>query len=178
MNRIIVVEGLHDKNKILSVFPNENILVTNGTEVSEDLLMLLEEAIKTTEVIVFTDPDAPGNKIRHILNQRIPGLKHLYVPKKEAISKNKRKVGVEHATKDVIKDVLENHVLEPITSSDITQNDLYDLGLIGHNTSSQKRKLVCDFLHIGYSNGKQLLKKCHMFGVTKSQLLETVKRVG
>ena len=34
-------------------------------------------------VIVFTDPDFPGGKIRHILKDKVPGCKHAYITKEE-----------------------------------------------------------------------------------------------
>ena len=43
MDDIIVVEGLHDEIRIKSVYPNANVVITNGSEVSKETIDLLKE---------------------------------------------------------------------------------------------------------------------------------------
>ena len=35
MNSVIVVEGIHDEMKIKSVYPDANVVITNGREISD-----------------------------------------------------------------------------------------------------------------------------------------------
>ena len=51
----------------------------------------------------------------------------------------------------------------------ITYMDLFELGYMN---SREKREELCKKLNITYSNGKQLLKRLNMFGIT----LEEIKR--
>jgi ribonuclease M5 len=49
----------------------------------------------------------------------------------------------------------------------ITYLDLYNLGYM---ESREKRKKICDILNISYCNGKQLLKRLNMFGITLEEI--------
>ena len=104
----IVVEGYHDKQALLKIV-EANILVTQGSYLSEKTLKVIEEAHKENGVIVFTDPDTPGKKIRQMIQDRIPDVKHVHLMQKDA--RDKHKVGVEHASKDVLIKELENVIL-------------------------------------------------------------------
>ena len=92
-NEVIVVEGKNDKAKLSAIFPNLTIVTTNGSEISEETLLLLEKMAKSREIILFLDPDYPGERIRSIITNRIPNAKQAFMPKKLAIDERKHKVG-------------------------------------------------------------------------------------
>jgi ribonuclease M5 len=77
---ILVVEGASDK-AFISTFLEADFVITNGSEVSRETIEYLKEAKKTRDIVVLTDPDSPGKRIRDILDQNIPGLLHAFVPK-------------------------------------------------------------------------------------------------
>ena len=54
-------------------------------------------------------------------------------------------------------------------------NDLIDLGLIGRNDSSKLRKIVSENFHLGFTNGKTLLKRLNMLEISKEQIIEVLK---
>ena len=64
MSSVIVVEGIHDEMRIKEIYPSANVVTTNGREISEATLNFIVELSKTNEIIIFTDPDTPGEKIR------------------------------------------------------------------------------------------------------------------
>ena len=43
-------------------------------------------ANKKRGVIIFTDPDAPGEKIRSTINQHVKGCKNAFIDRKKAIT--------------------------------------------------------------------------------------------
>ncbi|MHB8097810.1 MAG: ribonuclease M5, partial [Erysipelotrichaceae bacterium] len=133
----IVVEGYHDKQALLKIV-EANVLVTQGSYLSEKMLKVIEEAHKENGVIVFTDPDTPGKKIRQMIQDRIPDVKHAHLMQKDA--RDKHKVGVEHASQDVLIKALENVMTISTEHSDLTLNDLIDLGLSSHPESQALRK--------------------------------------
>ena len=51
-------------------------------------------------------------------------------------------------------------------------SDLYDLGLMGQDGSTEKRKALEDSLHLGHTNGKTLLSRLRALGYTRQQLEE------
>ncbi|MCF0232140.1 MAG: ribonuclease M5, partial [Enterococcus sp.] len=94
---VIVVEGKMDKDLILS-FLEADIITTNGSEVSHETIELIRKVSETRSVVVLTDPDAPGKRIRDILNNHIPGLANAFIPKDKAIKGHK--LGVAESDKD------------------------------------------------------------------------------
>ena len=162
---VVIVEGLHDLERLKSIYPDIDVLITNGSEIERNLPEIIEVS-KKREVILFLDPDYPGERIRKILNSYIPNAKHAFFKKDLAISKNKKKVGIEHAKKIDIIEALDN-VLSINESSDlITINDLYKLGLIGEENSSALREEICLNYNLGHTNAKTFLKRINMFGLT------------
>ncbi len=79
IKEMIVVEGYHDKQAILKVV-EANVIITNGSHIKAKTIELIKEAQATSGVIVFTDPDNPGKRLRALLDDKIPGLKHAVLP--------------------------------------------------------------------------------------------------
>ncbi len=170
MDDIIVVEGTHDVIKIHEAYPNANCVITNGSEISVDTINYIKELSKSHNIIVFTDPDYPGERIRSKIEEIVPNCKHAFIRKKDAHSHNFKKLGVEHATKEVIIECLEN-VYENNKSEDtITNLDLFELGLTGMENSSELRDKISDKLNIGKPNNKTFLKRLNLIGITKEKL--------
>lgn len=177
METIIVVEGKNDYSRIKQILPNQKIIITNGSAVSEELIIQLEKLSNQYQIILLLDPDYPGEKIRKMIANRIPNCQHIYIPKEASVSKNERKVGVEHVDLKLLKEFLKDIKIPNLNNqSDITLLDLYEMGLIGKDDSRIKRKSLGDKIGCGYSNSKQLLKKLQLFGVTKEQLLRELNK--
>jgi ribonuclease M5 len=169
---LIVVEGKTDKDLIES-FMDADIVITNGSEVSRETIDFIAKAAEKRSVVVLTDPDAPGKRIRDVLDQHIPGLLHAYIPKEFAIKHHK--VGVAESSKAVIEEALAHLVPSSnAPKSDITMEDLYGLGLMGNENSSQIRHGIELKLHLGHTNGKVFLKRCKQLGLTKKDLEEAL----
>lgn len=172
IQEIIVVEGKSDTQKIKQALKADTI-ETNGSAVDKATLQLIRHAKDKRGVIIFTDPDYPGERIRHIIDQAVPGCKHAFLPKKEALaSKKNQSVGIEHASIAAIQEALANvyDLMDTPTINDITKVDLIRFGLIGDPKSKEKREQLGEYLYIGYTNGKQLLRRLHMFQITKHEL--------
>ena len=124
------------------------------------------EAKKTRGVIVFTDPDSPGNRIRHAVNQSVEGCKNAFVMKKDA--RTDKKVGVEHATYEILKEALENVVsFDEDDCCQLTMNDMIELGLSGSDNSSALRDVIGEHFHIGSGNAKTMLRRINFSKITK-----------
>ena len=172
INGLIVVEGKTDID-FLSSFIDASFYSVNGSAVNDEDLKFIKKIKEKTNVIVLTDPDYPGLKIRNYLNENIDDLFNAYVRKEVSIKKGK--VGVAESTKEEITSSLSNLKLyKKDVKSNLELIDLYDLNLIGKESSENRSKLVNN-LHIGYSNGKQLLKKLRMLGINKDELTEIIR---
>ncbi|MBO5541838.1 MAG: DUF4093 domain-containing protein, partial [Acholeplasmatales bacterium] len=107
----------------------------------------------------------------------VPNCKHAFIRKKDAHSSNNKKLGVEHATKEVIIECLEN-VYENNTSNEtITNLDLFDLGLTGKKDSALLRDKISDKLNIGRPNNKTFLKRLNLIGITRKNLEEIICQI-
>ena len=173
IDAVLVVEGKMDRDLIHS-FLDCDIITTNGSEVSRETIELVRRTASTRRVIVLTDPDAPGKRIRDILNNEVPGLENAFVPKRKAIKRHK--VGVAECSKETILEALKHLVKSEDTSltKTIEYADLLDLGLAGGVFSKEKRNILSEKLHLGECNGKTLLKRCNMHGLTKKDLMEAL----
>lgn len=178
IKEIVVVEGKNDTLKMKQVLEVDTI-ETNGSAVNAGTIELIKHAQAKRGVIIFTDPDFQGDRIRKIISQQIPGCKHAFLPKEEALAKSANKsVGIEHASNAAIIEALNQvYQMMPDAESDITQQDLFSYGLIGGVGSQARRENLGKQLHIGYANGKQLLKRLHMFQINKSELNQAMKHI-
>ena len=169
---LIVVEGASDK-AFLTSFLNAEIVVTNGSEVSRETIEFIKEASTRKSVVVLTDPDFPGKKIRDKLDSQIPGLKHVFIPKEKAIKGHK--VGVAESDKETVLQALSFLLEEKAPSSNaLSMSDLFDLGLVGAESSSSLREKVMSKLHLGYGNAKTFLKRANAMGLTKGDLEKAI----
>ena len=171
-NEVIVVEGKNDKARILAIFPNLQVITTNGSEISEETLQMIEELSKNHQIILFLDPDFPGERIRNIILNRVPECQNIFIEKKKAINYKKKKVGVEHASDEDIIEALENRITFRNGKQTLTTNDFYILGLLGNENSSKKRAYLASVLHLGNSNGKTLLKRLNFMQVSYEKVSE------
>lgn len=171
MNSVIVVEGIHDEMRIKSIYPNANVILTNGNQISEETIAMIKKLSETNEIIIFTDPDYPGERIRKIITDVVPSAKQAFLRKNEAISKNKKKVGIEHASKESIVNSLQN-VYTYSYKETITLKDLYELGLNGNSNSAILRNKVSDKLNIGKPNAKTFLKRINLINISKEELIK------
>ena len=181
INEVIVVEGKSDTMKIKQAVDADTI-ETNGSAVNCETLDVIRHAQEKRGVIIFTDPDYPGERIRHIVDQNVPGCKHAFLPKREADSgKKTSSVGVEHASVQAIQEALRQvhdiHSSHSRQVSSITRADLVPYGLLGGACAKARREALGEYLHIGYTNGKQLLNRLHMFNITQDELKQAMQHI-
>lgn len=173
MKKLYVVEGVHDVAKLKQVFPNINVVATNGTGVSRELLTELSQLQYIYDIVLVLDPDGPGEKIRGIIEREISNCQHIYVDRNQARSKNGKKVGVEHMSDSDLKRAFSSTHSVTTNETNITKGNLFELRLLGHVNSSNLRSLVGKELNLGYSNGSSFLRKINLFGIS----LETLERL-
>lgn len=169
-NQVIVVEGKHDEQKLKSIYPNVETIITNGSEISEETLHLIYQTSLVREVILFMDPDYPGKQITDKIIATKGNYKIAYLNKKDAISKNEKKVGIEHASEESIRNSLDNLFTIVTDKKTITYFDLYNRGLLSKIGSKSRREKLCKSLKIGLFNGKALLKHLNMLNISLERI--------
>lgn len=180
IKEVIIVEGKSDHAKIIQAV-EADVIETNGSAINQTTLKQIAHAQKKRGVIVFTDPDYPGQRIRQIIENEVPGCKHAFLTAKQAKAKHPegKSIGIEHASLAAIKQALQvvYERAEATWVDEITKADLLQFGLIGSSSAKQRREKLTETLSIGYANGKQLLKRLNMFQITKEEFSETMTQI-
>lgn len=77
IKEIIVVEGKDDTVAIKRAVDADTI-ETNGSAIGDHVIEQVKLALQKRGVIIFTDPDYPGERIRKIISDKVPGCKHAF----------------------------------------------------------------------------------------------------
>lgn len=168
---ILVVEGAMDQ-AFLSDFLECEFVTTNGSEVSRETIDYLKEASKTREIVILTDPDSPGNRIRSRIAEEVPSAQHAFVRKEKSIKG--KKVGVAESTKEEVLLALSHIVPGTLEKGSLTIADLQELGLTGCADSLALRKKVEEALHLGHGTTKTFLKRANALKLTKEDLRRAI----
>lgn len=177
IKEIIVVEGKSDTQAIKRAVMADTI-ETNGSAVSPKTLEMIQHAQEVKGVIVFTDPDVPGERIRKIVSQHVPGCKHAFITRKEAFGGPTQSLGIEHAAPEVIRAALQKIYTESVEQKEtISLEKLRTYGLIAGVKAKARRQRLGELLKIGYTNGKQLHKRLNIFQISESAFEEAYHRL-
>ena len=173
---VIVVEGKTDIAK-LEKLTKAILISTNGSSVPRETIEYIKELSKDRRVIILTDPDYPGLRIRNILNNEIPNAYNAFVSRDKA--SNGKKLGVaETSVEEIIRALKEAQVFSVSKEENtVSLTDLYELGLVGQNNSTYLREKVYSHYHLGYGNAKTLIKRLSSIGITKEDIKEYLKEV-
>ena len=176
IKEIIVVEGRDDITAIKRVVDAHIIALNGFSALSKKTINKMVELSKNNDLILFTDPDFAGKKIRDTLKRHIPNIKHAFVSQKDATRNDN--IGVENANDEAILEALKN----VITANQNVENrfsidDLIDNGFILGNNAKERRIMLGDMLKIGYYNAKQLLKALNSFNISKEEFEKAVKKI-
>jgi ribonuclease M5 len=173
IKEIIVVEGKDDTAAVKRAVAADTI-ETRGSAVNKEIIREIRLASERRGVIIFTDPDHAGERIRKLVSSQVPGCKHAFLTQEEA--KGKTGYGVEHASDEAIRKALENVKTEfESADAEITMDDLMQAGLVNHPEAAGRRLELGKILGIGYCNGKQFYKRCKMFCIGKEEFTEAVR---
>ena len=158
LKQVLLVEGKYDAARLHNLVEG-TILTTDGFRVMKDraLQRMLQQLGRTQGLIILTDSDAAGFKIRHFVTGLVGAAYVLQayvpaIPGKEARKAQPGKeglLGVEGISDDQLlqslHDALQSAPTEsPVDSSDnvqpITYTDLYEWGLSGTANSAERRR--------------------------------------
>ncbi|MGP1361128.1 MAG: toprim domain-containing protein [Candidatus Fimenecus sp.] len=172
LKEVVIVEGKYDKIKLSSIL-DANIITTDGFGIfkDKDKQRYLKKLAEKNGAVIITDSDSGGLVIRNFLKNIIPSdkIKNVYVPEISGKEKRKNKasreglLGVEGLSNKVLSEALNRFGVVEIRNENsivkITQENLFDDGLIGKENSSEKRKSLCRLLRIPQNLSKNALLK-------------------
>ncbi|MHA8110639.1 ribonuclease M5 [Lactobacillaceae bacterium Melli_B4] len=178
IKEVIVVEGKDDTTRIQAAV-NADTLETRGSAIDDATLKLIKQVAAKRGIIIFTDPDFSGERIRKIVAKAVPTAKHAFINRQLAVPNHTHgSLGVEHATPEVIREALANLYTENVDATELIPRDvLLESDLVGGPSAKQRRQRLCDILNIGYVNGKQLAKRLQMFSITPAQFQQAMQQI-
>lgn len=153
IEQAVIVEGKYDKIKLSSII-DAVIIQTNGFKIFKDKEKcdIIRYYARKKGIIILTDSDTAGFKIRNYLKGIVKEGKiiNVYIPdvfgkeKRKTQASKEGKLGVEGISKKLILDALEKAGVllndsEPVRDL-ITKMDLYEDGFIGKENSSEMRR--------------------------------------
>jgi len=175
IKEVIVVEGKNDIHAVKRAV-DADCLTTGGFGLSPYSLEKIQHAYSKRGIIILTDPDCAGERIRRFLSQRFPEAKHAFVPKEDATAKND--VGIEQASGEAIRKALSKVRYQELqVGNEFSLVDLMRSGLNGINEAGIRRSLVGAILGIGYANAKTFLQRLNNYGVTRAEFEQALEEI-
>ena len=150
----IVVEGKYDRERLKKI-TDAAIICTGGFSLysNKNIINSIRKMAKTTGVLILTDSDGAGFRIRNYIKQCVGNdgiVKHAYIPSVEGKERRKEKpgkeglLGVEGMSEELLADILKT--VTDVKSEDrkneprITKTMLFKDGLSGGDDSAVKRR--------------------------------------
>lgn len=192
VKQAVIVEGKYDKIKLDSIIDGV-IVQTNGYSIFKDKekLALIRFYAEKTGIIILTDSDSAGFKIRNYLKGAIPDGKiiNIYIP--DIFGKERRKLkpsaegklGVEGVSKKILLEAFEKAGITA-EEKDETQNTekidsllLYELGLSGGKNSSLLRKKVLQYFGLPSLLSSSAMTDALNTMISPDELTEAVEKL-
>lgn len=171
--KVFVVEGKSDLEKLREIDPNLIVITTSGLGFDKSLILKLKKLEENFDIVLLLDPDHPGQVIRETISNELKNPIHIFVPKAKSISKNKKEVGVEHIGTPDLRAILEKEIkFNKKGIGTLTLYDLHNLGLANEKNSKQLRTKVTNYLGLPEANSKQLLKYLNNLNINIDKIKE------
>ena len=175
IKEVIVVEGRDDITAVKRALEAECIAV-GGFGINGKVIERIKEAQKRKGVIVLTDPDFAGERIRSIISKRVPGVKHAYITQGEGIKDGD--IGIENAEPDAILRALEMARVTQETKKELfNTEDMYHFKLTGDEKAKKRRELLGRELGIGLGNTRQLISRLNNYGITREEFIKAMDKI-
>lgn len=175
LKETIVVEGKNDAAAVRRAV-DADIIITSGFGINKGILERIRTAQERNGVIVLTDPDFMGEKIRKIISDRVKGVKHAFLSKEEAYTEGD--IGVENASPESILKALSmaKYELEEVQTT-FTSVDLIYYNLTGSDNAANLRNSLGSILGIGYANSKQFINRLNKYGISRNELEKALSKI-
>ena len=162
IKQVVIVEGKSDTANLKKYYDITTI-ETNGFGLTRNKIKEIITISKEKPVIIFTDQDYHGKKLREKLFRYVPSATHANLPYKH------QKVGVENASQEELRQAL-NNLIEYSFDNQNHQIDQDLFNSLSINGNRSLRRHICDYLHIEMCNNKSLIKKLNLLNTTKNEL--------
>lgn len=187
----IIVEGKYDKMRLSPLF-DANIIELGGFQIynNKDRLALIRRIADKNGIIILTDSDSAGFRLRHYLSSAIPkaSIKNVFIPDVSGKEKRKAKpgkenlIGVEGMTTEVLISAFKKSGIDVENGSfertePFSKSFLYEAGLSGGENSSELRKKLCEHYSLPKMLTANSLAEILPIITTKAELLSALEKL-
>ncbi|MFA6850911.1 MAG: ribonuclease M5 [Selenomonadaceae bacterium] len=167
IKEVLVVEGKMDIVAIDKAV-EADCIITGGFSLQKQTIENIRQAYKKRGIIILTDPDSAGERIRKYLSKCFPKAKHAFVPVEDATANDD--IGIEQASPESIRRALAKvRTLDWNPQVIFNGADLIMAGLSGTPNAAARRAKIGARLGVGYANAKTFLLRLNHYGVTKEE---------
>lgn len=190
IEQAVVVEGKYDKIKLSSVI-DAVIITTNGFSVIKDKekLEIIRFFARNKGIIILTDSDSAGFKIRNFLKGAISDGKitNVYIPdifgkeKRKAVPSKEGKIGVEGIDTRILLEAFQKAGVLSVETDEnkelVTKLDLFEAGLSGKSNSSEKRSRLLKYLGMPELMTTNAMLEIINTMMTRSEFLDIIEKL-
>ncbi len=187
----IVVEGKYDKIRLAPLF-DAHIIELGGFRIynNKDRLALIRRIAEKNGIIILTDSDSAGFRLRHYLSSAVPkaNIKNVFIPNVSGKEKRKAKpgkenlIGVEGMTTDVLLSAFKKAGIDPESGNSertepFCKTFLYEIGLSGKTNSSEIRRKICEYFSLPKMLSANSLAEILPIITTEAELVSVIEKI-
>ncbi|MBR2639233.1 MAG: DUF4093 domain-containing protein [Oscillospiraceae bacterium] len=187
----IVVEGKYDKIRLAPLF-DANIIELGGFRIynNKDRLALIRRIAEKNGIIILTDSDSAGFRLRHYLSSAVPkaNIKNVFIPNVSGKEKRKAKpgkenlIGVEGMTADVLLSAFKKAGIDPESGNSertepFRKTFLFEIGLSGKENSSEIRRKICEYFSLPKMLSANSLAEILPIITTEAELVSVIEKI-
>lgn len=193
IRQAVIVEGRYDKSHLSSLI-DATIITTDGFDVFRDRekLNLIRTLAEKNGIVILTDSDAAGFKIRSYISGAVPSerITHVYIP--DVYGKERRKtqpsaegkLGVEGISAETLLEAFIKAGIRPDSSegkienrNPVTAADLVEWGISGGENSRQRRLKLLQTLNLPARMGTKALLQTLNTLYTREACAELIQKL-
>ena len=187
----IIVEGKYDRIRLAPLF-DANIIELGGFRIynNKDRLSLIRKIAEKNGIIILTDSDSAGFRLRHYLSSAIPkaNITNVFIPDISGKEKRKAKpgkenlIGVEGMTTEILLDAFKKAGIDPENGSSertepLSKAFLYELGISGGENSAILRKRICEYFSLPKMLTSNSLAEILPIITSKEELISAIEKI-
>lgn len=175
LKEVVIVEGKNDTAAVRRAV-EADCIETGGFGLQPFRLTQMAMAAARRGIIILTDPDSAGERIRRKLSERFPDARHAFIPREAATANGD--IGVEQASPAAIREALAKaRCQEWQVEALFTWDDMLAAALTGIPQAADRRADLGKRLGIGYANAKTFFHRLNTYGVSREEFANALRQM-
>jgi len=169
IKEVIIVEGKMDVAAVRRAV-DADCIITDGFRLRNAAIKNIRAAYEKRGIIILTDPDTVGERIRARLTEMFPHARHAFIPVEDATNAGDGDIGVEQASPAAVRAALDKvHTPMEEPEETFSMSDMMHAGLTGTDDAAARRAQLGRRLGLGFANAKTFLRRLNTYGITRAE---------